>query len=77
MAGASELDFTNFALFAYTGAFCWAAMFIALGYFLGEEWNQVMQSLHETKLLIIALAAVLILGYVFFGYLRRRRLKHA
>ena len=77
VAGASELDFPNFALFAYTGAFCWAAVFIALGYFLGEEWNQVMQSLHETKLLIIALAAFLILGYVFFGYLRRRRLKHA
>ena len=77
VAGASELDFTNFALFAYSGAFCWAAVFIALGYFLGEEWNQVMQSLHETKLLIIALAAFLILGYVFFGYLRRRRLKHA
>ena len=36
VAGASELSFPNFALFAYTGAFCWAAVFITLGYLLGD-----------------------------------------
>lgn len=77
VAGASELDFGNFALFAYTGAFCWAAVFITLGYFLGEEWNRVMDSLHQTRVLVIGLAIAGILAYLIFGYVRRRGFKHA
>jgi membrane protein DedA with SNARE-associated domain len=72
VAGASELSFSNFALFAYTGAFAWAAVFITLGYVLGEEWNRVLQSIDKTKFLTIALAAVVVLGWLVFGYLRRR-----
>jgi membrane protein DedA with SNARE-associated domain len=77
VAGASELGFVNFALFAYTGAFVWAATFITLGYFLGENWNRVLDSLHETKLLMIALVILAVLAYLLFGYFRRRRLEHA
>jgi len=72
VAGASELSLTNFALFAYTGAFCWAAVFITLGYALGEEWNRVLQSLDETKMLMIGLAAAAVIAWLVFGYLRRR-----
>jgi membrane protein DedA with SNARE-associated domain len=74
VAGVSELSFANFALYAYTGAFCWALSFLTLGYFLGEEWNQVLRSLHQTKLLAIGLAIVVALGYGAFLYFRRRRL---
>src|SRR5207247_3242830 len=73
VAGASELSFSNFALFAYTGAFGWAAVFITLGYVLGEEWNRVMDSLHQTKLLMIALAIGAAMAIVIFEYFRRRR----
>src|SRR5438067_2277616 len=73
VAGASELTFTNFAIFAYAGAFCWAATFITLGYFLGEEWNSVLGTLHETKLLGIGLVIAVLLAYVAFLYFRRRR----
>ena len=73
IAGASELSFSNFALFAYTGAFCWAAVFITLGYFLGEEWNRVVESLDKAKFLIIGLAAVA--GIAWFAYLRRRSVR--
>ena len=77
VAGVSELSFGNFALFAYTGAFCWAAIFITLGYVLGEEWNRVIGSLHQTKLIVIALGIGGVLAYAAFVYLRRRRLEHA
>ena len=73
IAGASELSFSNFALFAYTGAFCWVAVFITLGYFLGEEWNRVVESLDKAKFLIIGLAAVA--GIAWFAYLRRRSVR--
>src|SRR5438067_2200320 len=73
VAGASELRFSTFSLFAYTGSFCWAAVFITLGYFLGEEWNRVLQSIDETKFLMVGLAAAAIAGWFVFVYLRRRR----
>ena len=73
IAGASELSFSNFALFAYTGAFCWAAVFITLGYFLGEEWNRVVEVLDKAKFLIIGLAAAA--GIAWFAYLRRRSVR--
>jgi membrane protein DedA with SNARE-associated domain len=77
VAGASELSYANFALFAYTGAFCWAAIFITAGYLLGEEWSRVMGSLHETRLIVIGIAIALVLAYVGFLYFRRRRLERA
>src|SRR5499427_8589297 len=61
VAGASELSYSSFALFAYTGAFCWVAVFITIGYILGEQWNRVLQSLHETKVLTIGVAVAVIL----------------
>jgi membrane protein DedA with SNARE-associated domain len=72
VAGASELSFSSFALFAYTGAFCWAAVFITLGYMLGEEWNRVLQNVDEMKFVVIGLAAAAIAAWFVFGYLRRR-----
>ena len=72
VAGASELSYTNFALFAYTGAFFWATSFITLGYFLGEEWNRVLDSFHQTKLIVIGLAVAGVLGYFVFGFVRRQ-----
>ena len=72
VAGASELSFSSFALFAYTGAFCWAAVFITLGYLLGEEWDHVLQSIDQTKFLVIGLAAAVVAGWLIFGYLRRQ-----
>ena len=68
VAGASELSFSNFALFAYAGAFCWAAVFITLGYFLGEEWNRVLESLHETKILLIGVAVAGVIGWFVWRF---------
>lgn len=73
VAGASELSFSNFALFAYSGAFCWAAAFITLGYYLGEEWNRVLESLDNTKILMIGFAAAAAIVWFVFVYMRRRK----
>src|ERR1051325_10589484 len=72
IAGASELTFANFALFAYTGAFCWAAAFITLGYVLGEEWDRVLTSIDQTKFLAFGLVVAAVAAWFVFGYLRRR-----
>lgn len=72
VAGASELGMPNFALFAYSGAFCWAAIFISFGYFLGEKWERVLETMHSTKLLLIGLGILAILGYIIFVVLHRK-----
>jgi membrane protein DedA with SNARE-associated domain len=80
VAGVSELSFANFALFAYTGAFCWAATFITAGYVLGENASRLMErmeSLHQTTVLVVGLAIVAVLLYAGFRYSRRKRLGHA
>jgi membrane protein DedA with SNARE-associated domain len=41
-AGASRLQYWIFASFAYSGGFLWAATFISLGYFLGEEGIRIV-----------------------------------
>ena len=74
VAGVSGLSFVNFALFAYTGAFCWAAVFITLGYFLGEQWDRVIGSLHQTTLLVAAVLVASALAYAGFLYFRKKRL---
>ncbi len=37
-AGVAALDYRQFMLFAYAGAFIWVSTFLSLGYFLGDYW---------------------------------------
>ncbi|OLE73610.1 MAG: hypothetical protein AUG12_04705 [Acidobacteria bacterium 13_1_20CM_2_57_8] len=65
VAGVSKLRLPIFMLFAYSGAFCWAATFISLGYFLGEQWRS-METFYEGRLIIIGLVAVAGVGTIIF-----------
>jgi membrane protein DedA with SNARE-associated domain len=77
VAGVSELRFRVFALFAYTGAFCWAAVFITLGYFLGEEWDRVIGAFNEKRLFALLITIAAVAAYAAYSYFRKRRLKRA
>jgi membrane protein DedA with SNARE-associated domain len=72
VAGASELEVPWFALFAYSGGLIWSVTFIALGYFLGEQWSAVSGKVHGYLLIGVgALAAAA--GLLYFVWRRRRR----
>jgi membrane protein DedA with SNARE-associated domain len=47
IAGASKLEFHIFALFAWGGAATWVAVFLTLGYVIGEEWRTVAELIHR------------------------------
>lgn len=47
IAGASELRFGTFVLFAWSGGVCWAAAFLTLGYFIGEDWRRIAELVHR------------------------------
>jgi membrane protein DedA with SNARE-associated domain len=73
VAGASKLEIRTFVLYAWTGALCWVAAFLALGYFIGEEWRQVAALVHSyMHYLAYLVGAVAVLFFVFHWWRHRR-----
>lgn len=67
-AGCSKVNLRTFALYAYPGGLVWVASFIAIGYFLGAEWEQIHQRFNRGSLIVAAVtAAVALIAW----YLRR------
>lgn len=58
-AGASRLEFRQFAPYAYSGGFCWVATFLSLGYVLGEEWRQFLPQVRSYLWLALGVLALL------------------
>jgi membrane protein DedA with SNARE-associated domain len=66
MAGTSELAYPSFAAYAYSGGALWVGTFLTLGYFVGEDWKNIAESLHRwvgvaSIALIVAVAIYLVL----------------
>jgi membrane protein DedA with SNARE-associated domain len=72
VAGASELEFRTFARFAWSGAAVWVACFLAIGYFVGENWQRAIALVHRYTLAAVLLALGAI---ILFAYLHRKLLK--
>ena len=69
VAGTSGLGFGAFARYAWPGGLLWVSTFLTLGYFLGENWKRIAESIHD-----YVLYASLVLVAAAFGYwLWRRR----
>jgi len=78
IAGASKLEFHTFALFAWSGAATWVAVFLTLGYVIGEQWRAVDEAVH--RYMTYVSSAGIALAALFFGgrwWLRRRAAKAA
>lgn len=63
VAGATELRFSQFAIFAYTGAFIWASLFLMLGYFSSQHWERVVAfTIDNIEHIVILLLMVLLIS---------------
>ena len=71
VAGASQLRYPLFALFAYTGGFLWSLTFLTLGYYLGESWSVVLQTDYRIPMTIAAMLVFVALGAIW--YFKRRQ----
>ena len=69
VAGTADLNWPAFSLFAYSGAAFWVGTFLALGYVMGEKWQESSAMFHKFALLAIVVALVLGLAVWLF---RRR-----
>src|SRR6476659_25336 len=47
VAGMSRVRYPTFIAYAWSGGAVWVATFLALGYFLGENWRQVAELVHH------------------------------
>lgn len=74
VAGTSGLEYRPFALFAYAGACVWVTSFMALGYFLGDNWERVFGVIHR-NLTEAAIAGVVLIAVYASGhwYILRRK----
>lgn len=68
-AGIAKLRIRTFMAYAYPGGFIWVVCFIAIGYYLGEEWERLARSLDRGALVAVGLVAAIGLA----GWLLRRR----
>ena len=61
VAGLSKMPPARFAIYAYSGGFFWVAAFLALGYFVGDQWERWARYMHAGFLLAAAGVVVAVL----------------
>jgi membrane protein DedA with SNARE-associated domain len=74
VAGISKLRFPVFAAYAWSGGILWVTTFLALGYVLGDRWEQIFEVIHHY--LLYASIAVLAAAGLWY-YLRYRKIQNA
>ncbi len=72
VAGTSCLSTRTFALFAYSGAVLWTGCFLGIGYALGDQWPDVVQTIHRHTLAVVAVAAAIGAAYYLLVWRRTR-----
>jgi membrane protein DedA with SNARE-associated domain len=68
-AGMSKVKARTFALYAYPGGFVWVVCFVAIGYYLGAEWETLARRFNRGALIAAAVVAVI----AIVGWLVRRK----
>ncbi len=76
-AGISKQNVTVFTLFSAIGITVWNTILIGFGYVLSANWQVVMVYYDKYKLVMLALAALLVGLYIFLKVLAGRKEKQA
>ncbi|MCE5294340.1 MAG: DedA family protein [Chlamydiales bacterium] len=58
-AGSLVLEYSHFALFAYSGAILWSSTFLSLGYFFGSYWIDALEwaEIYVDEIVIVGVLA--------------------
>ena len=68
-AGTTKMAYRHFITFAAFGAAIWVSLFLSLGYFLGERWENIIALIEEhweyLALGVFVLASVLAISYLW------------
>lgn len=75
VAGTSRLEYRSFALYAYSGGLLWVSTFICIGYYFGEHWHQVIETIHRNLLLVSVVLIAVTALYLLVARVRSQRRK--
>jgi membrane protein DedA with SNARE-associated domain len=73
VAGTSELEYRQFALYAYSGAALWVTTFLSLGYYLGDKWMPVFRAIHRNLTIVAVSGAAVFCVWLVVRRWRRKR----
>jgi membrane protein DedA with SNARE-associated domain len=70
-SGVTRVSFRNYAIYAYSGAFLWVAVFVTIGKLLGPQWEKFHHAISRYLLIGAAIVSLLFLIiYVIKKYSR-------
>jgi len=69
-AGIAKMEIKRFSLYTFAGALPWSILFTWLGVKMGDNWEQIIEKLHNFDLFVLAL---IVIGGVWFVW---RHIKH-
>jgi membrane protein DedA with SNARE-associated domain len=61
-AGMTKLKYRTFALWAYPGGLVWVGCFVAIGYYLGAEWDRLARYFDRGALIAAAVVSAIIVA---------------
>lgn len=73
-AGIGRMDLRRFVAFSTIGAAIWNTVLVVAGYYLLERWTVFAETTENVDLYVVALAVVVLIGYVYW---RKARLRAA
>jgi membrane protein DedA with SNARE-associated domain len=78
-AGIARMPFAKFVTFTFFGSLIWSVILVFLGYFLGDSWERLSETLSDyftvISVLVLLSIAIVIFYYVYYGK-RRNRIKN-
>jgi len=64
-AGIARMNLKKFAIYTFSGALIWSALFAWLGVKLGDHWGLIMEKLHNFDLVIGAIIVLTLAGFIW------------
>lgn len=61
IAGSANTKYTKFALFAYTGGLFWSITFILVGFNVGLQWNNILDTINYHIKVVIGILVLLVI----------------
>ncbi len=78
-AGIARMPFAKFVTFTFFGSLIWSVILVFLGYFLGDSWESLSETLSDyftvISVLVLLSIAIVIFYYVYYGK-RRNKIKN-
>lgn len=76
-AGISEMNFSLFLLLTTIGSVVWNTVLVFIGVFLGDKWDVALPYFDKYSHLILALIAVVAVGFVIYLIVKNRKARRA